>query len=170
MFKFDDDMLEKGAIKLKEIFDGKPQNINPLNEIPEPEMILYVLNGECFETQGDLLDYVSKRGSISESDELYILQYIRSVADKTDVIRKINHNGTSSLITAVDRYGYAMYDYRRSLYRGKFTWIYFHGNIKNMYEPFKDRGIQLENDIYEKIENDDKMIMQMMREKNKVNQ
>ncbi len=38
---FSEESLKKGASALKRFIDGEPKNINPLTEIPLPEMRLY---------------------------------------------------------------------------------------------------------------------------------
>jgi len=70
------------------------------------------------------------------------------------------------LLTVCDRDGYGIYNEERSIYHGEFVWEYNNGDIKNMYSAFRDRGIVFENDIYGKLAEQDRKLLQMCREKN----
>lgn len=97
-------------------------------------------------------------------EKSFIVDYLGNVAGINDVIRTINHNGRNMFYTAVDRDGYGMYNYQRSIYRGEFIWEYHHGDIREMYEPFRKRGVIFEDDIYAKIDQSDREFMQKVRE------
>lgn len=164
MLKFNDESLHKGAESLKRRIDGEPKNVNPLLEIPTPEMRLYVLNGNYFNTKEDLDSYCMNQDCCYSIGDAYILEYIRCVAGRNDVIRKINSDGRIMLYTAVDRFGYGMYNYERSFYRGQYTWEFNYGSIRELYIPFRDRGIIFEDNVYGKIEEKDKELIKMIRE------
>ena len=66
--------------------------------------------------------------------------------------------------TAVDRYGYGMYNHKRSVYCGRFVWEYHYGSIRDIYKPFKERGLVLEEDIYGEIDKSDKELFQKIKE------
>jgi len=68
--------------------------------------------------------------------------------------------------TAVDENGYGIYNFERSVYWGKFTWEYCHGSIRELYKPFRDRGIVFENDIYVKQDGKNKQLLRLCRENN----
>lgn len=162
-----DNKYIKGTITtLKRMLDGEPVNINPLTEIPEPEMKLYFIGNNYFLTMEELLQYC--RINRLSTNDLGILEYYRNFAGRSDVIKK-----TSSTIlnfyTAVDRDGYGLYNYERSIYRGEFTWEYNHGRIEEMYKPFRDRGIVFENDIYAKQALADKQLWEICRKRNLFN-
>ena len=71
--------------------------VNPLLEMSTPEMRLYSIGGNYFESIDELLIYC-KSNKIS-TEELNILDYYRSFAGRFDVIRKSN-SYTSMLYTA----------------------------------------------------------------------
>lgn len=121
MLNFSEENLDKGSQSLKKMFDGEAKNINPLTKMPDAEMRLYVLNGNYFDTKQQLESYCINN-EIHDINEFYILEYIRKVANRNDVIRKINSDNKSTLYTAVDRFGYGIYNYDRSFYRGQHTW------------------------------------------------
>lgn len=162
----DDKFMEKSYSSIKKMIDGNPVNINPLSEIPVPEMRLYFVDENYFESIDELLIYC--RMNKLSTKGLNVIDYFRSLAGCSDVIRKSNSE-TSMLYTAVDEDGYGLYNDERSIYRGEFIWEYNHGNIRRLYEPFKERGINFENDIYGKMEERNQYILKYCRENNLFN-
>jgi len=158
-------LLEHSASTLKRMIDGKPVNVNPLTEMPEPEMRLYFIGKNFFQTIDELLQYC--RVNRLSTNGLGILEYYRSLANCSDVIKE-SSSTTLMLYTAVDEDGYGIYNHERSVYRGKFTWEYNHGNIREMYKPFKDRGIIFENDIYAKQDERNQQLLKICREKKSI--
>lgn len=139
-----------------EIRDGEPINKNPLSEIPEPDMRLYSIGNDYFESIDELLEYCRKNHKTSEG--LTVLDYYKNLAGGSDVIRKQN-NKTSIMYTAVDEDGYGLYNNKRSIQKGKFIWEYNYGNIRNLYKPFKERGIDFVIDVYGKIDERNQRIL-----------
>ena len=43
--------LKETANILKKFIDGEQKNINPIKEMPEPEMVLYRVHGKNFDTK-----------------------------------------------------------------------------------------------------------------------
>lgn len=165
--KINEETYRKSAEILKRMFDGEPKNINPLKELPEPEMRLYGVYTSYFETEEELKGYC-KSENISV-EKTFVLDYFRNVAGRSDVIGKTQKNGTSMFYTVIDEDGYGMYNHRRSVYRGEFIWEYNHGSIRDMYVPFRDRGIIFENDVYAKIDERFKRILKKCKEDNLFN-
>ena len=106
--------------------------------------------------------------------ELYKLEYIKNFALKQDVIKKTNFDGKEKYLTAIDRYGYAIYNPERSKKSNKFIWEYQYGSLKDIYEEFRNRGITFENNVYLKLEEDKeldilikKRINSKLKQKNK---
>ncbi len=141
------ELMEKASSAFKKIFNGKAVNKNPLTEIPNPEMRLYRIDDHDFESMDELLHYCRMKNKSTEG--LIILDYYRNLAGRSDVIRKQDCNSIM-LYAAVDEDGYGIYNNERSIYRGEFVWEYDYGSIRNMYKPFRDKGIVFENDIYAK--------------------
>ncbi|MBQ7141222.1 MAG: hypothetical protein IJO32_06950 [Bacilli bacterium] len=152
---------------LKEFVDGKPKNINPLTEIPEPQMRLYGFSGAFksafFDTEEELIEYVKTHNT--QYGNICVMEYLGNVADRSDVIRLTYKSGKSVLYTSVDEDGYGIYNNERSIYRGEFVWEYNHGSIREMYSAFRDRGIIFENDTYAKIDEYHKNIRAMCEER-----
>jgi len=154
--------LEKRATSLKKTIDGEPKNIDPLPKKIEPQMRLYKIYGTYFDTKEEL-ELFCKENNLS-INESYIVDYLGKVANKNDVIRTIDHKGRKLLYTAVDRDGYGMYNYQRSVYRGEPIWEFNYGSIREMYKPFRERGIVFEEDVYGKIDEYDEKIVQKIKE------
>lgn len=162
----DKDLMEKTTSLMKKMYYGEPVNINPLPELPAPEMRLYSIGNDYFESIDELLEYCRKNHKTSEG--LNVIDYYRNLAGRFDVIRK-SSNKTSILFTAVDRDGYGLYNNEISIYRGEFVWEYNYGSIRELYKPFKERGVNFENDVYGKIDEDDRQILKYCIENNLFN-
>ena len=154
---------------LKRMFNGEPKNINPLTEIPEPKMRLYgfsgAFNSAFFDTKEELVEWLKtnkpKYGSVC------VLEYLGTVAGRSDVIRITCKGNKPMLYAACDEDGYGIYNEERSFYRGEFVWEYNHGDLSDEYAAFRDRGIVFENDIYQKIDERNKRLMALFEETNK---
>ena len=162
----DEEFTTKTSQSITIMIDGKPVNKNPLLEIPMPEMRLYFVDENYFVSIDELLMYC-RINKISTS-ELNIMDYYRNLAGKSDVIRKSNSK-TSMLYTVVDEEGYGLYNNERSIYRGEYIWEYKYGSIREMYEPFKEKGIVFDNDVYGKIDATHQHILKYCRENNLFN-
>lgn len=157
---------EVGKI-IKRMFDGEPKNINPLTEIPEPQMRLYgfwgAFKSAFFDTEQELIEYVKTHNT--QFGSICIMEYLGNVAGRSDVIRLTYKSGKSVLYTSVNEDGYGIYNNERSIYRGEFVWEYNHGSIRKMYSAFRDRGIVFEDDTYAKIDEYYRKIMAMCEER-----
>lgn len=158
---------------LARLIDDEPKNINPLTEIPEPKMILYscegILISEYFDSEVKLLEYIKKVKQFDNVSnfEVSIFEYFEDVAGKSDVIRKTiigniiegnfvkidEENRKSIMLCVCDTDGIGVYNERKSIYTGEFVWEYQEGgNLRKVYNTFKEHGIELKNDVYGKEE------------------
>ena len=158
---------------LARLIDGEPKNINPLTEIPEPKMVLYrcegILTNEYFDNEDKLLEYIKKVKQFDNISnfEVSVFEYLGDVAGQSDVIRKTvigniqqgnfvkidEENRKSIMLCVCDTYGIGLYNERRSIYTGEFVWEYQEGgNLRKIYNTFKEHGIELKNDVYGKEE------------------
>ena len=156
---------------LKRFCDGEPKNVNPLTEIPEPQMRLYgfsgAFNSAYFDTEEELIEWVKNHNT--DFGDVCVIDYLGNVAGRSDVIRKTYKSGKSNLYAACDEDGYGIYNFERSTYRGEFVWEYNHGSLREIYSAFRDRGISFENDIYDEIDKRHQKILELCREKNLFN-
>ena len=162
----DKENLKRTAAMLKMIIDGEPKNINPIKQMPIPEMTVYSVHGKCFETQKELEEYCKvKNIDLSHS---YINEYYREFAGRCDVIRRYKKGKIGTFYSACDEDGYGIYNFDRSIYRGEFIWEYNYGSISEYYNLFRDKGIVFSNDIYAKIdERNNKIIKEFQKRWNK---
>lgn len=162
----DEELMKHTASIMRKMCDGEPVNVNPLTEMPEPEMRLYFICGNYFQTVDELLHYC--RVNDLSTNGFGILEYYRNLAGRSDVIRESNAT-IESLYTAVDEDGYGIYNHERSVYRGEFIWEYNHGSLREMYSVFRDRGIAFEDDLYTKIDERYQNILKYCRKDNLFN-
>lgn len=141
--------------------NGEYVNKDPLTNVPNPEMRLYGISGTYFNTKEELKYYCISRGF--PMNLAYALEYIRNFAGRSDVIRETNIDGKCKYYVAIDEDGYGVYNYDRSVYKGKFTWEFEYGSIKEMYSAFRDRGVEFEKDVYGKISEKKEQFLEMCR-------
>ena len=155
---------------LKKFVDGEPKNVNPLTEIPEPQMRLYGFSGAFasafFETEEELIEYV--KTSDTAFGNLCVIEYLGFVADRNDVIRVTYKNEKPKLYTSVNEDGYGIYNEERSIYKGEYVWEYNHGSISEMYSAFRDRGIVFKDDTYAKISERNKNLLSLLEQNRKI--
>ena len=154
---------------MKRYVDGEPKNVNPLTEIPQSQMRLYGFSGifrsEFFDTEKELIEYV--KNNKTGYGSICVMDFLGNVAGCSDVIRLTYKSGKEVLYAAVNEDGYGIYNLERSFYKGEFVWEFNHGSIREMYSAFRDRGIVFENDVYEKIDEGYRQLMEMCEENKK---
>lgn len=144
----DKENLKRAGAMFKRIIDGEPKNINPIKEMPIPEMTVYSVHGNYFETEQELEEYCkAKNIDLSHS---YIKEYYREFAGRCDVIRNYKKGKIEIFYSACDEDGYGIYNSERSIYCGEFVWEYNYESISEYYNMFRDKGIVFSNGIYAK--------------------
>lgn len=137
-------------------------------DVLESQMKLYgyrgVFNSEFFDTDEELSEWM-KTEKLGFGIKC-IIDYVGNVAGRNDVLKITEIGGLTYLVTACDEDGYGIYNEERSNRCNTFIWEYYHGNLSSMYKAFRDRGIVFENDIYKEIEDRNKRILKMAKEKN----
>ena len=134
------------AQHFKEFLNGKPVNINPLPELPEPIMTLYDYRGVFFESLQEVEQIVED--SDNEKSKIRVISYLGRVADRPDVISEIHFGskGRPTLYTAGANGGCGMYSWDRSTHQGKFVWEGYEWGVENLYAEFRKRGVTFEKD------------------------
>lgn len=84
----DEELMKKASSSIVRMIDGEPVNIDPLPELPIPEMRLYFVDDNYFESIDELLMYC--RINKKSTKGLNIIDYYRSLAGHSDVVRKSN--------------------------------------------------------------------------------
>ena len=124
---------------------------NPLLEADNVEMKLYVVDYyEVVDNEIDLINYILSK----KANKKYIRQveYLRYFADKSDVIKITDLSNNIKYCSAINCDYYAIYDEEESINKGEYVWNYELGDIRDLYDEFRKRGISFENDIYKKID------------------
>lgn len=133
----------------------------------EPEMRLYSIENAYFETKEAMGEYAAMEGlDVSKS---YIVEYVRSYAGRSDVIRKIDSEGNVLHFRTADDEGYGIYNRERSNREQRFIWEFSEGSIADMYAAFRERGIVFEDDFYGKLEEKNKKFLELCQQNNLVN-
>lgn len=101
--------------------------------------------GDFFDTKNELMEYIKDNGL--ESSNACFIDYIGSVAGHDDVIKVQNFNGNVKLYTVINEDGFATYNPDRSLRANNYVWEFDFGNITQVYEAFKNRGVEFKGNI-----------------------
>lgn len=139
------------------MLDGEPVNINPVIEVENSEIkffgIIGIFDCKFFGNEFDLKQYLATHSSEKLFSSSCIIEYIRNFAGRTDVIAitGVGNKSKTKYYCAIDEEGYAEYNSERSIYKGKYVWEYNNGSyLVPMYDELRRRGINFENDVYEK--------------------
>ena len=119
----------------------REKNINPLVDDKTLKLRLYGI-GTVFFDSIDKLERYGLQNEISTND-FYALDYMKTLAGRKNVIRKIDNTGRIALYTVIDENGYGKYNSIKSQEAKRPIWEYHEGSIEWMYQPFKDHGIKL---------------------------
>ena len=126
----------------------REKNINPLVDDKTLKLRLYGI-GTVFFDSIDKLERYGLQNEISTND-FYALDYMKTLAGRKNVIRKIDNTGRIALYTVIDENGYGKYNSIKSQEAQRPIWEYHEGNIEWMYHPFEEYGIKPADNIYEK--------------------
>lgn len=126
----------------------REKNINPLVDDKTLKLRLYGI-GTVFFDSIDKLERYGLQNEISTND-FYALDYMKTLAGRKNVIRKIDNTGRIALYTVIDENGYGKYNYIKSQEAQRPIWEYHEGSIEWMYHPFEEYGIKPADNIYEK--------------------
>ena len=141
--------------------------IDPLIDDKSLKLRLYG-TGTVFFDSIDKLEKYGLQNQIS-IDDFYVLDYMNTLAGRKDVIRQIDTTGRIALYTVIDENGYGKYNSIKSKEAKRPIWDYHEGSIEWMYQPFKDHGIKLTEDIYENTEKKYQYIRKRIRNHNTIN-
>ncbi len=151
--------------QLRRFLDGEPKNIDPLKEIPQPKITIYVLETEenniYFDTLQEQIEYI--KNNKDKKFNSFKIEYLGYVAGRHDVIRTTRAKNEQFMLTPTDNTKYEVYSEKRSFYTGNYIWEENQGSLKSIYDELKKRGIKLSFDVYD---NEYIKINKMVRVKN----
>ena len=113
----------------------REKNINPLVDDKTLKLRLYGI-GTVFFDSIDKLERYGLQNEISTND-FYALDYMKTLAGRKNVIRKIDNTGRIALYTVIDENGYGKYNSIKSQEAQRPIWEYHEGSIEWMYHPFE---------------------------------
>ena len=157
-------LAEEGLALLK-IHNEETVDINPLTEIPEPQMKLYGFGnsntGVFFDTEAELIEHL-KNNKFQSLGYAFIVEFMGNMAGRKDVIRRTDKDGESTLLIATteDHIGY--YNEHRSFSEGRFVWEGGPGDLKVIHSAFRELGIVFEDDIYAKEKENDRILREKL--------
>ena len=126
-----------------------------MNEEFESKMTLYVIttkNGSLYFNTKEQLDNYLKSKNITIGFRTKV-EYMGNILNCIDVIKQTYEDGTYRYISVANEEGYLFYDFEQSKKEKQPIWMYLPGSLQDIYEAFKQNGIKLEDDTYEKINN-----------------
>lgn len=129
------------------------------------EMRLYGIHGTVFETKEELKRYCVENGL--SLDDIYCLDYIRKIEGYTDIIRVTNKDNKSIFYTAISGEIYGSFCPDKSSNVGDIFWEFNDGNLREMYEVFKKRGIILTKDVYAEAALEDSQVTDRFKRNSK---
>lgn len=161
------EIIQKTSKCIERLQKDREKKVDPLVDDRTLKLRLYGI-GNVYFSSIDQLENYGLQNEVS-TDDFYVLDYMDTLAGRTDVIRKIDVNGRIALYTAIDENGYGKYNSIKSQEAKRPIWDYHEGSIEWMYQPFKDHGIKLTEDIYENTEKKYQYIRNRIKNHNTTN-
>ncbi len=161
------EIIQKTSKCIERLQEDREKKVDPLVDDRTLKLRLYGI-GNVYFSSIDQLENYGLQNEVS-TDDFYVLDYMDTLAGRTDVIRKIDVNGRIELYTVIDENGYGKYNSIKSQEAKRPIWDYHEGSIEWMYQPFKDHGIKLIEDIYENTEKKYQYIRNRIKNHNTTN-
>ena len=122
----------------------------------ESQMTLYCFTtgyeSIYFRSQDNMAQYL-KNNNISLGFKTKI-EYMGNILNSIDVIRQTYEDETYRYITVANEDGYLFYNFEQSKKENKPIWEYLPGSLRELYDAFKKYGIKLQDDTYQRIDNE----------------
>lgn len=126
-------------------------------KLPDSQMTLYgfrtIFKSAFFNSKEKLENYVNSNNNIDDIlllkfgymfNKTCTIEYLGHLNGRSDVIKLTYENEEPLICTVIDEDGYA-------IYKRDNHWEYNYGNISDLYDAFRDRGIVFEEDRYLKM-------------------
>ena len=121
----------------------------------ESKMTLYSMStghGSLYFDSKEQMEKYLKNNNITFCYKIKI-DFMGNILNNIDVIKQTYDDNTYRYISVADEEGYLFYKFEQSEKEKKPIWGYLPGNLREIYEAFKSRGIKLEDDTYQRIDN-----------------
>lgn len=135
---------------------GVIDDVNEVGIINEPKSklriyaIINVFQNIYFDKEEKMLKYIKYRKNFG--GEKVIIDYFGHMAGRVDVIKVIYSDNSVKYFSLENDLGYVIYNQEKSISLGEDVWEYEYGELKDIYNEIKRRGIKLENDVYGRID------------------
>lgn len=120
----------------------------------ESKMTLYSIttkNGSLYFRTKEQLDNYMKSQNITIGF-ITKVEYMGNILNCIDVIKQTYEDGTYRFVSVASEEGYLFYDFEQSKKDKQPVWLFLPGSLRDIYDAFKANGIILEDDTYEKID------------------
>lgn len=124
--------------------------------------VFNIYGSTYFDTPEDIKSYIL-RNKISKRN-VYIMEFLGNFAGRCDVIRKV-YADHSTILAVCDELGYVECNIERSSRESNCVWEYYEGDLRQEYDAFRKKGIQFENDIYKKMDEDCELLRKTYEER-----
>lgn len=161
------EVIKTASKSIEKLQTNRTKKIDPLIDDRTLKLRLYGLDNIFFDSVEKLESY--RLQNQITTDDFYVLDYMNTLAGRKDVIRQIDTTGRIALYTVIDENGYGKYNSIKSQEAKRPIWEYHEGSIEWMYQPFKDHGIKLTDDIYENPEKKYQYIRNRIKNHNTTN-
>lgn len=161
------EVIKTASKSIEKLQTNRTKKIDPLIDDRTLKLRLYGLDNIFFDSVEKLESY--RLQNQIATDDFYVLDYMNTLAGRKDVIRQIDTTGRIALYTVIDENGYGKYNSIKSQEAKRPIWEYHEGSIEWMYQPFKDHGIKLTEDIYENTEKKYQYIRNRIKNHNTTN-
>ena len=81
------------------------------------------------------------------------VEYMGNILNCIDVIKQTYEDGTYRFVSVANEDGYLFYDFEQSKKEEQPVWLFLPGSLREIYDAFKQNGIKLEDDTYQRIDN-----------------
>lgn len=125
-----------------------------MNSESESQLRIYaianILNNIYFDKEEKMNNYIKYNKKYI--GERIIIDYLGNIAGRVDVIKVTYSDDSVKYFSEENDLGYMVYNQEKSISSGKDVWEYEYGELKDIYDELKKRGIKLENDVYGRID------------------
>lgn len=121
------EIIQKTSKCIERLQKDREKKVDPLVDDRTLKLRLYGI-GNVYFSSIDQLENYGLQNEVS-TDDFYVLDYMDTLAGRTDVIRKIDVNGRIALYTVIDENGYGKYNSIKSQEAKRSIWDYHEGSI-----------------------------------------
>lgn len=139
--------------KNEEKVENQEKSKIEMNNEPELQLRIFaitnILYNIYFDKEEKLNKYIKNNKGYGEK---IIIDYLGHMSGRADVIKITYSDNSVKYFSEENDLGYMVYNQEKSISSGQDVWEYEYGDLKDIYNELKKRGIKLENDVYGRID------------------